>query len=192
MRIYTGRLSVINRIGEMICQLVLADGNWDPVGSRPARHFLGDSALVIGLVVEAQRECADWVRSVLRCKAEYGTGIQAAAQITADWHISAEADPDRIVENAAEAINKIGIGWYRFPVTEHWVIHVPVLCESDTIRVCRQVVSRGHSENVLKKRTSRGNEAGGKVNRLGIPARWNAGREERLHLGRDIERALMG
>ena len=101
--VQTEGLGVVDRIGEIVGQRILADRNRHPFGARPARHLLGRDTLVIVFMIEAQREGADRIGPVTRGETQHGAGIDTAAEIATDRHVRTQAHFDGIVEKRRES-----------------------------------------------------------------------------------------
>ena len=113
VRIEAERLRLCYRIGKMICQIVLPDRDGAELRTGLRSHLRGDLSLVIFGAVEGQREGADRF-AVMSCRqAEDRTGVESAAQVTADRNVGAQANANRLFQRETELRRPVGIGTLR-------------------------------------------------------------------------------
>ena len=190
------RLGLPDRVGESVGEVGLPDRDRMEVGPGVRRHLAGDGPLVVVGPVEGQREGPDRLGQVRRGQTQHGAGVEPAAEVAADRHVGAKAEPDRLVQGVAEPLGVLGVGADLPGVIGHRVIEVPVADQPDLPAGGEQVVAGRHRVDALEEcAVRRGRcpeEVVGLKERGAVPAGGHARGQQRLDLGGQVQRAAVG
>ena len=87
-----------------------------------------------------------------RRQAEDRTGVEAAAQITADRNVGAQADANRLLQCETELGRPVGIGTPRCGMVGARIVKIPILVHLHVLLAGDQVVAGRNLENPIEER----------------------------------------
>ena len=179
-------------VGEVVGEVALDDGDGVELGAGKGGHLAGDGAFVVGRVFKGEGEGLDGIGMVARGEAEDGAGVEAAAEIDADGHVGAQADAHGFFEGVAEFGDVVGVRARGDGLVAAGIVEVPVLVELDVLAGDQHVVAgRDLHDAVVEGAHLVAAEGHGVIDAFLIPARGNAGGEERFDFGGEVERVVV-
>ena len=128
-----------------------------------------------------------------RRQAQHGAGVDPATEIAADRHVGPEAQAYRLVEGVPEPLGVLGVGAISPVPVDQGVVEVPVADQPDLAAGGEQEVAGRHLVDAVEESAVLGDhqEVVGMEERVAVPAGGNAGREQRLDLGGQVERTAV-
>ena len=185
------RLGMPCRIGEAVCEVGLPYRDRVELGAGVRRHLAGDGPLVVAGPVERQRERPDRIATVLCRQTQHSTGVDPAAEITADWHVGPKPQSDCFIEDVTEPLGILGVGANRPVIVGRRVVEIPVADQADVPAGGEQEVPGRHLVNAIKESEILvgHKEVVGLEERGAIPAGGNAQSEQRLDFRGQVQHA---
>ena len=95
-------LGLQDRIGEVIGEIVLPDGDGVEIGPGLRGHLFGLVFLIVVSAIEGQSEGPNGIATMERREAEHGARIEAAAEIAADGDIGTQTKTNCFVKRVTK------------------------------------------------------------------------------------------